>query len=94
MRVTVAGASVPVPELVSPIVGTNTGSGWGEVFQRALSGVAKETRGASASDLRLKQLTEMIQLQMEVCRHQVQVELVSKVAESGVATVRKLQQAQ
>jgi type III secretion system YscI/HrpB-like protein len=56
--------------------------------------VAKETRGASASDLRLKQLTEMIQLQMEVCRHQVQVELVSKVAESGVATVRKLQQAQ
>jgi hypothetical protein len=36
----------------------------------------------------------MIKLQMDVCRYQVRVELVSKISESGVASVRKLQQTQ
>ena len=51
-------------------------------------------RMTTPPDSRISQLSDLIKIQMEVCRHQVQVELVSKVAESGVASVRKLQQPQ
>jgi hypothetical protein len=39
-------------------------------------------------------LTELLRLQMDVTRYQLRVEVVSKIAESGVASLRKLQQAQ
>ena len=99
MRVTGAGAGISLPEVSAseaalPTSGTNVGSGWGGVLENALSGVNRELRAGTAPELRVKQLADMIKLQMEVCRHQVQVELVSKVAESGVASVRKLQQPQ
>lgn len=94
MRVTGGGAAVAVPEAVSSVVGANSGSGWGEVFEQALSGANRSPRAGAGADLRLKQLSEMIKLQMDVCRYQVKVELVSKVSESGVASVRKLQQSQ
>ena len=73
---------------------SSPGAGWVEAFDRAVGSVTRARSGATAADDRLKQLSEMIRLQMDVCRHQVQVELVSKVAESGVASVRKLQQPQ
>jgi hypothetical protein len=42
----------------------------------------------------LSQLTGLLRMQMEVCRYQLKVEVVSKVAESAVASMRKLQQPQ
>lgn len=83
-----------VPEANAATLGSAGASGWTEALDRALQGSAKTTEIVTAPGDRLKQLSELIRLQMDVCRHQVQVELVSKVAESGVASVRKLQQAQ
>ena len=42
----------------------------------------------------LTQLTDLLKVQMDVCRYQVKVEAVSKIAESAVASMRKLQQPQ
>jgi hypothetical protein len=42
----------------------------------------------------IEQLSGLLRLQVDVSRYQLRVELVSKVSESAVASVRKLQQNQ
>jgi hypothetical protein len=42
----------------------------------------------------VEQLSGLLRLQVDVSRYQLRVELVSKVSESAVASVRKLQQNQ
>jgi len=71
-----------------------SGREWSSLVERTetlLKG-GSERRGAVAAQA--GQLSEMIRLQIDVCRYQARVELASKVAESGVATVRKFQQGQ
>lgn len=92
MKVIGAMVTVPAVEPAGPSGSPQPASGWVDAFDRAVGSISRPV--AAGPDVRLKQLSEMIRLQMEVCRHQVQVELVSKVAESGVASVRKLQQPQ
>ena len=70
------------------------GSGWRNVAAHVTRLLKNPPMQGASVQTQSRQLGEMIQLQMEVCRYQVKVELVSKVAESSVASVRKLQQTQ
>jgi hypothetical protein len=44
--------------------------------------------------MRAQQLGELLRLQVDVSRYHLKVEMLSKVAESAVASLRKLQQPQ
>jgi hypothetical protein len=96
-RMKIAAASAAMPQAVdmaAPAATTDGVQGWHEVVTR-MSSIMRGVGGKPGSpDAQVKQLGEMIKLQMDVCRYQVKVELVSKVSESGVASVRKLQQSQ
>ena len=93
MKVSFAGPAMQNPEVGIPKPGEGD-RGWQEVTSR-LSNLIHAAHGAAGTPAQqVKQLSEMIKLQMDVCRYQVRVELVSKVSESGVASVRKLQQTQ
>ncbi len=98
MRVTGTAGSVGIDVATAEAAATapvSGGSGWIDALERTASLARSAASGpAQGPDARISQLSELIKLQMDVCRHQVQVELVSKVAESGVASVRKLQQQQ
>lgn len=66
---------------------------WGEV--KALigtqPGASTAVRGLDKSDA-VMGLSKIIQLQTELQRHQLRIEVVSKVAECAAASIRKLQQ--
>ena len=68
--------------------------GWSDIVGRIgqyINIVAKP--GLSASG-QMDQLSALIKLQVDVTRYQLRVELISKVSESAVASMRKLQQNQ
>ena len=48
--------------------------------------------GASRQVDRVTQLAELLKVQTELNRHQLRVEFLSKISESALATIRKLQQ--
>jgi hypothetical protein len=71
-----------------------TNAGWNDIVSR-VAGYAKQGVGALQSPTgQIDQLSGLIKLQMDVSRYQLRVELVSKVSESAVASMRKLQQNQ
>jgi len=59
-----------------------------------LAGASGVPVGGSLKGEPLTQLTGLLKTQLEVCRYQLKVEMVSKIAESAVASIRKLQQPQ
>ncbi len=69
---------------------------WGEIAERVSTymgrplaqGFAPGRFGQGA----VGQLTDLLRLQMDVAQYQLRVELVAKVSESAVASLRKLQQ--
>jgi len=71
--------------------GSNSSVGeWAQVVQRL-----DRLSGSSPSPVDIStQLPELFRLQMEIGHHQLKVELLSKVAESAMVTVRKLHQPQ
>lgn len=68
--------------------------GWNEIVSAVSSYVAAPLNSAQSPQKSLDQLTGLLKLQMDVTRYQLRVEVVSKVAESAVASLRKLQQSQ
>ena len=74
--------------------GIGGGSGWQDVMSRISKLSTHPSSTGNTAQVQAKQLEEMIKLQMDVSHYQLKVELVSKVSESGVASIRKLQQAQ
>ena len=95
MKIAAAAAAIPQGLTMPSPAATSEGvQGWHEVVRR-MSSIMQGAGGKPGTpEAQVKQLGEMIKLQMDVCRYQVKVELVSKVSESGVASVRKLQQSQ
>ena len=69
-------------------------SGWQEILSR----VSQLSKMGSSSGVRpersLDQLSGLLKLQADIGQYQLRVELVSKVSESAVASIRKLQQNQ
>jgi hypothetical protein len=72
----------------------STSGGWQDIVNKVSSYLsASETKTAAPSGT-LNHLTGLLRLQMDVTRYQLRVEVVSKVAESAVASLRRLQQSQ
>jgi len=68
--------------------------GWRDIVNKIVAYLPTATTKAPTAPESLRQLTGLLQAQMEVTRYQLRVEVISKVAESGVASLRKLQQSQ
>jgi hypothetical protein len=67
-------------------------TGWQDIVANIASGKAGTSASPIVDGRTVGQLTNLLLMQMEVCRYQVKVEVVSKIAESAVASMRKLQQ--
>jgi hypothetical protein len=69
------------------------GSSWSEIAQRVTKHLtATSTR--PQPEVRAQQLADLMRLQVDVSNYHLKVEMLSKVAESAVASLRKLQQPQ
>ncbi len=68
--------------------------GWHDIVSKVSAYLSTSTTKAPAAPETLRQLTGLLRLQMDVTRYQLRVEVVSKVAESAVTSLRKLQQSQ
>lgn len=88
--------SNPIPRIGDPTTdGAKMESGgWQGIVSKVTSYVTVSKPGAPTAQDILKQMSGLMRLQMEITRYQLRVEVVSKVAESAVASLRKLQQSQ
>jgi len=68
--------------------------GWRDIVNEISTHLPNSTTKAPTAPETLRQLTGLLQMQIDVTRYQLRVEVVSKIAESGVASLRKLQQTQ
>ncbi len=88
-----AATSAQVGEILSVPSMPNSG-GWQDIVNKVSSYLSTpQTKTASPSGA-LNHLTGLLRLQMDVTRYQLRIEVVSKVAESAVASLRRLQQSQ
>lgn len=69
------------------------GSSWSEIAQRVTKHLTTTSTRAQP-ELRAQQLADLMRLQVDVSNYHLKVEMLSKVAESAVASLRKLQQSQ
>lgn len=69
------------------------GSSWSEIAQRVTKHLTTPTTRGQP-ELRAQQLADLMRLQVDVSNYHLKVEMLSKVAESAVASLRKLQQPQ
>ena len=69
-------------------------AGWNDIVSRVTSYAKQGVTAPNTPSGQIDQLSGLIKLQMDVSRYQLRVELVSKVSESAVASMRKLQQNQ
>lgn len=70
------------------------GPGWSEIVGRISHLTKHGLKNSAPSHSQINQLSGLLKLQVDVTRYQLRVELVSKVSESAVASMRKLQQSQ
>jgi hypothetical protein len=98
MRPTLPEAAPPLPSpriadaLVTPP--ESPSGGWNDIVTKVSTYLSHSPTKAPAAPQMARNLTELLRLQMDVTRYQLRVEVVSKIAESGVASLRKLQQSQ
>lgn len=82
-----------VGELLKGASAPHTG-GWQDIVAKVSTYLSPPQPSGSATQHSFNQLTGLLRLQVDVTQYQLKVEVVSKVAESAVASLRKLQQAQ
>jgi hypothetical protein len=68
--------------------------GWQDIVAKVSTYVSAPKTGAPSVQQSFQQLSGLLRLQVDVTQYQLRVEVVSKVAESAVASLRKLQQSQ
>lgn len=88
-----ATTSAQVGEILTAPSMPTTG-GWQDIVNKVSSYLSSSTTKTTAPSAALNHLTGLLRLQMDVTRYQLRIEVVSKVAESAVASLRRLQQAQ
>lgn len=77
------------------IEGPNAAKGnWNDIANRAAQLAQNTLKDSHSPATQINQLSGLLKMQVEVTRYQLRVELVSKVSESAVASMRKLQQNQ
>ncbi len=69
-------------------------SGWQDIVAKVSKYAAAPTATTPTLQATVNQFSGLLRLQMDVTQYQLRVEVVSKVAESAVASLRKLQQSQ
>ena len=84
--------TAPVSRAPDPTGVQGSTAGWGSVLDRLLTQLQRAPASATSPHAKLHQLTEVLRVQSEVSQYHLRVELVSKVSESAVASIRKLQQ--
>lgn len=98
MKIGMATGSVDtaMPDIGKMVgVGTESHSGgWHDIVSRVSGYVSEPKTTTPSGQESLKNLSGLLRLQLDVTQYQLRVEVVSKVAESAVASLRKLQQPQ
>ena len=67
---------------------------WDSIVSRVTSLTQPGLHQATEPSKQIQHLSGLLKLQVDVSRYQLRVELISKVSESAVASIRKLQQNQ
>ena len=67
---------------------------WQDIVAKVSSAMRAPAAQPGTTRSGVNQLSELLRLQMDITQYQLRVEVVSKVAESAVASLRKLQQNQ
>lgn len=67
---------------------------WSNVLQQTLERVRTLSQKPPSVAQHMQQMGELLKMQTDISRYQLKVELVSKVSEGAVASIRKLQQNQ
>lgn len=96
MKVQSAGGVAAIQTTMESMAGGSgvLNQGWGDIVGRLGHYVQQATRPGLSPTGQIDQLSGLLKLQIDVTRYQLRVELVSKVSESAVASMRKLQQNQ
>ncbi|MFN4896392.1 MAG: hypothetical protein ACK5GN_05830 [Pseudomonadota bacterium] len=96
MRVHTSGSAAAIQSALEGLGGKQpvANAGWSEIVERINHYVQQGVRPNQSSTAQIDQLSGLLKLQMDVGRYQLRVELASKVSESAVASIRKLQQSQ
>ena len=96
MKVNPASSAAAIQTTVEGLAGSFGGpnQGWSEIVSRIGQYVNHGVRPTASPTAQIDQLSGLLKLQVDVSRYQLRVELVSKVSESAVASMRKLQQNQ
>jgi hypothetical protein len=84
----------PLQRVPHPSSVLNVPGDWGTLVDRMITNVQRAGQSNASPAAQLQQLTEILRVQSDVSRYHLRVELVSKVSESAVASIRKLQQNQ
>ena len=85
--------TVPIADALVAPSGPLSG-GWQEIMKRVSATLSTSHATAPNAAQSARQLSELLRLQVDLSRYQLRVEVVSKIAESAVASLRKLQQSQ
>ena len=67
---------------------------WSAVLQQSLERVRALSQKPPTVAQHMQQMGDLLKMQTDISRYQLKVELVSKVSEGAVASIRKLQQNQ
>lgn len=97
MAISIAAASATDLKTViqgASVEGHSGKGNWNDIAQRATQLAQGALRDSHSPATQIDQLSGLLKMQVEVTRYQLRVELVSKVSESAVASMRKLQQNQ
>ncbi len=80
--------------MLQKIVPSTPSKDWSAVLQQALERVRGISQKPPTAAQYMQQMGDLLKIQTDVSRYQLKVELVSKVSEGAVASIRKLQQNQ
>lgn len=84
--------AVQAPELDEIKIDSAVGTTWSKLSSRVATISETFKRSPVTPAAQINNLAGLLKLQVDLGQYQLQVELVSKVSESAVASLRKLQQ--
>lgn len=79
---------------MQPLASSHAVNSWDAIVARVNKLAETGIQPSIKTSQQVEQLSGLLRLQVDVSRYQLRVELVSKVSESAVASIRKLQQNQ
>jgi len=81
-------------DVLSQVISSRPSRDWSAVLQQSMDRFRIGAQKAPSVAQHMQQMGDLLKIQSDISRYQLKVELVSKVSEGAVASVRKLQQNQ